>query len=34
MDINGDGDIQLKEYKDVLRSNPGLFNWFSILNNN
>ena len=34
MDVNHDGDISLEEYKEVLRKNPGLFNWFSILNNN
>lgn len=33
IDVNGDGDISLSEYKNVLRTNPGLFEWFNILNN-
>ena len=34
MDTDGNGQVELDEYKTVLRQQPGLFNWFSILNNN
>ena len=34
MDTDGNGCVELDEYKSVLREQPGLFNWFSILNNN
>ena len=33
MDINGDGQITLAEYKTKMLSDPDLFSWFEILNN-
>ena len=33
MDINGDGEITLEEYKAKMLSDPDLFHWFEILNN-
>lgn len=32
MDVNKDGIVDLKDYKDALKKNPQLFSWFDILN--
>ena len=34
IDIDGNGTITLQEYKETMEINPGLFQWFDILNNN
>ena len=33
MDVDGDGEVTLKEYKKVMLEEPSLFEWFNILNN-
>lgn len=33
MDVDGDGEVTLAEYKKVMLEDPGLFGWFEILNN-
>jgi len=32
MDSNGDGVIDVDDYKAALQGNPGLFQWFELLN--
>ena len=32
MDTNGDGIVDIDEYKKALKGNPGLFEWFDLLN--
>lgn len=32
MDRNGDGIVDIDEYKKALKGNPGLFEWFDLLN--
>jgi Ca2+-binding EF-hand superfamily protein len=31
-DVNGDGIIELEEYKKALKNDPDLFHWFELLN--
>jgi Ca2+-binding EF-hand superfamily protein len=32
MDANKDGIVDVEDYKTALHDNPGLFNWFELLN--
>jgi hypothetical protein len=32
MDVNKDGIVDIDEYKEALKGNPGLFEWFDLLN--
>jgi Ca2+-binding EF-hand superfamily protein len=32
MDSNHDGRVDVDEYKTALKGNPGLFQWFDLLN--
>ena len=32
IDVDGDGEVTLIEYKKVMLEQPGLFSWFDILN--
>ena len=32
MDTNKDGIVDVEDYKTALKNNPGLFEWFDLLN--
>jgi Ca2+-binding EF-hand superfamily protein len=32
IDVDGDGEVTLLEYKRVMIEQPGIFSWFDILN--
>jgi Ca2+-binding EF-hand superfamily protein len=32
LDTNGDGNVDIDEYKRILKENPMLFEWFDLLN--
>jgi len=32
IDLNGDGFVDIQEYKQALKENPGLFEWVDLLN--